>query len=99
MVGIGTMRYTSKATAAFARYTEVLRTSTELEASSQKTGEYTLTSELAPWVKNAMANFRPSDKVLDLVKPFSAAFHVALDAERRSSSGLHDLNIIELTYQ
>ena len=76
-----------------------LQTPLELKGSARNIGEYPFTSELAPWVKNTMANFQPDGQVLDLVKYFSAELHVALDAERRSSSGLHDLNVIELTYQ
>ena|SRR5215469_10117463 len=76
-----------------------LRTTPEPKASARNIGEYPFTSELASWVKNTMANFQPDGQVLDLVKPFSAELHAAIDAERRSSSGLHDLNVIELTYQ
>jgi hypothetical protein len=71
----------------------------EPKASDRNIGEYPFTSELASWVKNTMTNFEPDSQVLDLVKPFSAELHKAIDAERRSSSGLHDLNVIELTYQ
>lgn len=62
-------------------------------------GTYALTTTLAPWVKNAIENYQPTEQVLELVKPFAAAFHETLNTERQSSHGLHDLNTIELTYQ
>ncbi|KAI1483057.1 hypothetical protein F4774DRAFT_427499 [Daldinia eschscholtzii] len=62
-------------------------------------GIYPLTTEIAPWVKNALANYQPSSEVLGIVKPFAAKFHDLLERERESSSGLHDLDLIELTFQ
>jgi hypothetical protein len=34
-----------------------------------------------------------------LVRPFSAEFHEVLNTERAASTGFHDLNLVELTYQ
>ncbi|KAM7185800.1 hypothetical protein V8F33_012190 [Rhypophila sp. PSN 637] len=68
-------------------------------APARHIGSYALTTNLAPWVKNALESYKPTDEVLELVKPFAAAFHDTLDRERKSSHGLHDLNAIELTYQ
>lgn len=65
----------------------------------QNIGTYPLTSELAPWVQNAVSAFVPDNRVLQLVKPYSERLHRVFDAERMSSSGLHDLNLIERTYQ
>ncbi len=62
-------------------------------------GQYPFTSGLASWVKNAMINFQPDDQVLELVSPFSAQFHAVVVKERKSSSGLHDLDVVEFTYQ
>jgi len=45
-----------------------------------------------------MSTFRPESELLNWVKPFSEKLHDAMDAERRISSGLHDLNLVELTY-
>lgn len=62
-------------------------------------GRYALTTEVAPWVKKAIEVYRPSEEVLELVKPFATAFHEVVNKERESSRGLHDLDAIELTYQ
>lgn len=62
-------------------------------------GTYALTSEIAPWFKNALANYHPSGEVLELVKPFAVEFHDLVERERKASLGLHDLDRIELTYQ
>lgn len=60
---------------------------------------YALTSDIAPWVKEALASYEPIPSVLELAKPFSAEFHDVLDLERTSYMGFHDLDAIELTYQ
>jgi len=65
----------------------------------QSIGTYPLTSKLAPWVHNAMLKFEPDSRVQQLVKPYSDNLHLVFDAERTSSSGLHDLDLIERTYQ
>lgn len=62
-------------------------------------GTYALTTGLAPWVKNALDRYQPTVEVLKLVNPFAAEFHDLIEKERRSSTGLHDLDAIELTYQ
>lgn len=46
-----------------------------------------------------MATFSPGSGLLNWAKPFSEKLHNTIDAERRTSTGLHDLNLIELTYQ
>jgi hypothetical protein len=65
----------------------------------QSIGTYPRTSKLAPWVQNAMSKFEPDSRVLQLVKPYSEKLHMVFDAERMSSSGLHDLDLIERIYQ
>lgn len=64
-----------------------------------KIGTYPLTSELAPWAVDAFVNYKPTDEVLELVKPFATEFHEAVAKENLNSTGFHDLNIVELTYQ
>jgi hypothetical protein len=65
----------------------------------QSIGTYPLTSKLALWVRNAMSKFKPDSRVLQLVKPYSENLRKAFNAERLSSSGLHDLDLIERIYQ
>ncbi|UNI23587.1 hypothetical protein JDV02_009397 [Purpureocillium takamizusanense] len=79
--------------------TECQRPPAEVPSSGRNIGSYPLTSELSPWVRSAIAKYRPSKETEELVKPFAAWFHDLIDEERRSSSGLHDLNLIELAYQ
>ncbi|KAI0873259.1 hypothetical protein GGS24DRAFT_501962 [Hypoxylon argillaceum] len=62
-------------------------------------GTYALTTSIAPWVKRALTNYRPTAEVLELVRPFASKLHSLLDGERESSSGLHDLDAIEMSYQ
>ena len=62
-------------------------------------GRYALTTEVAPWVKNAMVSYHPSREVLELVEPFAAEFHALVTKEKESSSGLHDLDTLELVFQ
>ncbi|KAI0187154.1 hypothetical protein EV127DRAFT_462887 [Xylaria flabelliformis] len=62
-------------------------------------GTYALTTEIAPWVKKAMTNYQPTTEVLELIRPFALKFHAFVERERELSSGLHDLDIIEMTYQ
>lgn len=47
----------------------------------------------------AIANWHPIREVLDLVAPFAAELHDVCEKERSSSTGLHDIDAIELTYQ
>lgn len=62
-------------------------------------GQYPLTSKLASWVVDAFVKYRPSAVGTDLVLPFSTEFHKVLEEERAVSTGFHDLNLVELTYQ
>ncbi|POR36008.1 Uncharacterized protein TPAR_03812 [Tolypocladium paradoxum] len=71
----------------------------ESPESGRDIGPYPLTSTLSPWVRNALANYQPDSRVRDLIEPFAAEFHQTLEDERKMSSGLHDLNVVELTYQ
>ncbi|KAE9379798.1 hypothetical protein N431DRAFT_398304 [Stipitochalara longipes BDJ] len=64
-----------------------------------KIGNYPLTSELASWVVDAFVNYKPTDEVLELVRPFATEFHEQVKKERVNGTGFHDLNIVELTYQ
>ncbi|KAI1384395.1 uncharacterized protein F4822DRAFT_432941 [Hypoxylon trugodes] len=68
-------------------------------ATGRHIGTYALTTDVAQWVKNALANYKPGTEVLELVRPFAAEFHTLVEKERKSSFGLHDLDAIELTYQ
>lgn len=67
--------------------------------SGRNIGYYPLTSDLATWVSHALKTYQPDSQALGLIEPFSQQFHKFLEDERGTSSGLHDLNIIELTYQ
>jgi hypothetical protein len=62
-------------------------------------GFYPFTSALSPWVKDCIDEYWPDDATVKLVKPFSTQLHNVVEKERVSSSGLHDLDLIELTYQ
>ena len=64
-----------------------------------KIGNYPLTTNLASWVVDAFVKYKPTQEALNLVRPFSADFHELLETERASSTGFHDLNLVELTYQ
>ena len=68
-------------------------------AKGRHIGTYALTTEVAPWVKKALASYQPTDEVLELVKPFATEFHEMIANEKKSSAGLHDIDAIELTYQ
>ncbi|KAG8411899.1 hypothetical protein J3458_015194 [Metarhizium acridum] len=65
----------------------------------RRIGHYPLTSQLAGWVLDAFTNYSPSTECMDLVRPFGAEFHEVLDRERAAGTGLHNLNLVELTYQ
>jgi hypothetical protein len=62
-------------------------------------GQYPLTSNLSSWVCRSMFDFQPDDQVLNFTRPFAAQLHAAVDKERKSSSGLHNLDMVEFTYQ
>ncbi|KAI1360872.1 hypothetical protein F5Y08DRAFT_348340 [Xylaria arbuscula] len=62
-------------------------------------GIYALTTKIAPWLEEALSSYQPTNTVLELVQPFSCELHALLEKERAMSSGLHDLDIIEMTYQ
>lgn len=68
-------------------------------AKGRHIGAYALTTNVAPWVNEALLRYQPSDEVLDLVKSPALEFHAVVERERQSSHGLHDLDAIELTYQ
>lgn len=68
-------------------------------AKERHIGTYALTTDLSSWVKDAIANYQPTSQVLDLVAPFTAELHDSFEKERASSTGLHDIDAIELTYQ
>lgn len=48
---------------------------------------------------HALHSYKPSLEVLALVKPFAQQFHDTVEHERGVTSGLHDLDAIEFTYQ
>jgi hypothetical protein len=62
-------------------------------------GHYPLTSNLSSWVYRTMYDFQPDQPVLKFAQPFAAELHAAVDKERKASSGLHDLDMVEFTYQ
>ncbi|KAK2612250.1 hypothetical protein QQS21_001676 [Conoideocrella luteorostrata] len=62
-------------------------------------GPYPLTSGLARWVTEAFQNYGPSVDAENLVQPFSAEFHEFLEKERATSTGFHNLGLVELVYQ
>jgi len=62
-------------------------------------GNYPLTSELASWVVDAFINYKPTDEVLDLVRPFATELNELVEKENANGTGFHDLNVVELTYQ
>lgn len=68
-------------------------------ATGRHIGTYALTTALSSWVRDAIAGYRPTATVLDLVAPFAAELHGVFEAERRASTGLHDIDAVELTYQ
>ncbi|KAI0199760.1 hypothetical protein F4808DRAFT_451200 [Astrocystis sublimbata] len=68
-------------------------------AKGRHIGAYALTTNIAPWVREALLRYQPSDEVLELVKSPASELHAVLENERQSSHGLHDLDAIELTYQ
>lgn len=68
-------------------------------ATGRHIGNYALTTKIAPWARDALLNYKPTDEVLELSKPFSTEFHEVLEKEREASTGLHDLDAIEFTYQ
>ncbi|KAJ5578355.1 uncharacterized protein N7459_007319 [Penicillium hispanicum] len=67
--------------------------------SGRNIGHYPLTSGLADWASNALAKYQPDSQTKDFIKPFAQYFHEAVDKERKVSTGLHNLDIVELTYQ
>ncbi|KHN95531.1 uncharacterized protein MAM_06588 [Metarhizium album ARSEF 1941] len=76
-----------------------LRPSPLAARGGRRIGRFPLTSRLAGWVREAFASYRPSARCTELVRPFGAEFHALLERERAAASGLHDLDLVELTYQ
>lgn len=62
-------------------------------------GTYALTTKLASWVEAAIAHYQPTSDVVELVAPFAAELHDVFEKERSLSTGLHDIDALELTYQ
>ncbi|KAI1422212.1 hypothetical protein F5Y12DRAFT_800014 [Xylaria sp. FL1777] len=62
-------------------------------------GTYALTTKIAPWVEKALKGYRPTVEVFELVQPFASKLHAFFDRERESSTGLHDLDMMEMIYQ
>lgn len=54
---------------------------------------------MAPWVKSAFVAFDLPEQVRELVEPFTDDLHAFLEKERNQSTGLHDLDALELAYQ
>ncbi|KAJ6443744.1 Major facilitator superfamily transporter [Purpureocillium lavendulum] len=79
--------------------TEYDREPAEIPSSGRNLGSYPLTSELSPWVRTAITKYVPDEQTTQLVQPFAARFHDLIEKERQSGSGLHDLDLIELSYQ
>ena len=74
-------------------------TGDRLPTPRQSISMYPLTSKLALWVHNAVSKFKPDSTVQLFVKPYSEDLHKVFEAERLSSKGLHDLDLIERIYQ
>ncbi|KAK4499662.1 hypothetical protein PRZ48_010180 [Zasmidium cellare] len=68
-------------------------------SSGRAIGQYPLTSPLAPWVETALAKYEPNANVREFVEPFTRQLHTLVEEERRTSTGLHDLDLVERTYQ
>ncbi|KAI1148396.1 hypothetical protein F4825DRAFT_103011 [Nemania diffusa] len=68
-------------------------------AKGRHIGAFSLTTNVAPWVREAFLKYQPSDEVLDLVKSPASEFHNIFEKERQSNQGLHDFDAVELTYQ
>jgi hypothetical protein len=62
-------------------------------------GKYPLTSSLSSWATKVMDDYQPDGEVTGFVAPFSAQLCAAVNKERQSNTGLHDLNLEEFTYQ
>uniref|UniRef100_A0A093XIK3 Uncharacterized protein n=1 Tax=Talaromyces marneffei PM1 TaxID=1077442 RepID=A0A093XIK3_TALMA len=71
----------------------------DVAAGQHTGGRYALTSALSPRIRIVMQKHRPNESVLDAVTTFSTDFHAAVNEERKQSSGLHDIDLIEDTYQ
>jgi hypothetical protein len=67
--------------------------------SGRHVGTYAFTNEIAPWAKEAFARFQPSPETTAFVKPFAAELHTVMERERANSTGLHDLDAVELIFQ
>lgn len=65
----------------------------------RRIGRFPLTSPLASWVVDIISNYQPPKAVIDLVRPYSADLHELFKRERATSTGYHDLDLIELVYQ
>lgn len=48
---------------------------------------------------NALSSHKPSPEVLELIKPYAQQYHDSIEQERATTTGLHDIDAIELTYQ
>ena len=68
-------------------------------AKARHIGKYALTSDVAPWVLNALHEYKPSTEVLELIEPFAREYHELIERERVTTAGYHDIDAIELTYQ
>jgi hypothetical protein len=62
-------------------------------------GKFALTTEVAPWIMKALSTHKPSPEVLVLIKPYAQQYHDSIEQERATTTGLHDIDSIELTYQ
>lgn len=65
----------------------------------RKLGKYPRTTDLAPWVKEAFSRYYPDAQTRALIEPFCKNFHEVMNKERQVSTGFHNLNLVEYTYQ
>lgn len=67
--------------------------------SGRNIGPYPFTSPLPTLAKSVLTEFQPDENVVGFVWSFSAELHAGFDDERENSTGSHDLDLLELTYQ
>lgn len=60
----------------------------------RRIGINAMTTELAPWFKNVLTQYQPTNEVLDLVQTFANELYDYVDKKRKSSLGQHDLDAI-----
>ncbi|KAF3904433.1 hypothetical protein ABW21_db0208213 [Orbilia brochopaga] len=62
-------------------------------------GVYPLTSPLNEWAKKCIENYHPDKATSELVGRYSKVLFEAVDKERATASGLHDIDLVEVKYR